>query len=84
MLLPTFFNIIIIIHLETLYYCACDPLKPQGSRSAGFFCTIMILYLGNGEKASPGDEDQGHGVEPASDVGENPQRKTEPESIKII
>lgn len=44
----------------------------------------MILYLGNGEKASPGDEDQGHGVEPASDVGENPQRKTEPESIKII
>ena len=43
-----------------------------------------ISYLGNGEKASPGDEDQGHGVEPASDVGENPQRKTEPESIKII
>ena len=43
-----------------------------------------ISYLGNGEKASPGDEDQGHGVEPASDVGENPQRKTEPESVKIF
>ena len=31
------------------------------SRSVGF-CCIINLYLGNGEKASPGYEDQGHGT----------------------
>ena len=36
--------------------------------------SVKVTHLGNGEKANPGHKDQGHGVEPASDVCENPQR----------
>jgi len=45
---------------------------------------IQDIYLGNGEKTDPGDEDQGHGIEPASNVGENPQRQTKLDGIKHV
>ena len=46
--------------------------------------TLFCAYLGNGEKSNPGDEDQGHGIEPASNVGENPQRQTKHDGIKHV
>ena len=45
---------------------------------------LLCAYLGNGEKTDPGDEDQGHGIEPASNVGENPQRQTKLDGIKHV
>ena len=45
---------------------------------------MLCAYLGNGEKSNPGDKDQGHGIEPASNVGENPQRQSKLDGIKHV
>ena len=45
---------------------------------------IRVSYLGNGEKANPWHKDQGHSIEPASNVGKDPQGQAKLDRIEHI
>ena len=40
--------------------------------------------LGNGEESNPREDDEGHGVEPAADVGEEPEGDAELDGIQHV
>ena len=45
---------------------------------------IGKTHLGDREKADPSHDEQGHGVEPTADVGENPEGKTELDGVEHV
>ena len=48
------------------------------------YCIIKSNYLGNSEKANPGQDDQSHGVEPASDIGQDPQGESKLDRVQHV
>ena len=45
---------------------------------------VPLSHLGDGEEADPGHDGEGHRVEPAAKVGEEPQRQTELEGLDPV
>lgn len=43
-----------------------------------------LWYLWDGEESDPGHDDEGHGVEPAADVGQDPEGQTELDGVQHV
>ena len=54
--------------------------KPNGAK----FSDSLFSHLGDGEESDPGEDDEGHGVEPAADVGEEPEGQAELDRVEDV
>jgi len=45
---------------------------------------IEFYHLGDGEETNPRQDDEGHGIEPAADVGEEPEGESKLDGVQHV